>query len=86
MEATYRRPGFNCESLINANCDFSLKVQLLEHNYYYAMIDSVHVTHVLMLLAAAIEDEHLTLLQACYPDNTFRFLTRQECWPASPWR
>ena len=46
----YCRSGFNCESIINANCDFSPKVQLLRRNYYYAMIDSVHVTYVLTLL------------------------------------
>ena len=49
---SYRRPGFNCESLINANCDFSLRSQLLECNYYYVMIDSVHVAHVLTLLCS----------------------------------
>ena len=42
----YRRPGFNCESIINVNSDFSLRAQLLERNYYYQMINSVHVTHV----------------------------------------
>ena len=52
LHAIYHRPGFNCESLINANCDFSLKAQLLEHNYYYAMINSVHVTHMLTLLCS----------------------------------
>ena len=62
----YRRTGFNCKSLINVNCDLNLRSHLLEHSYYYAMIDSVHVTHVLTLLAATIKDEHLTLLEACY--------------------
>ena len=47
---THCRPGFNCESLINANCDFSLRAQLLEYNYYYAMTKSVPLTHVLTLL------------------------------------
>ena len=62
----YRRPGFNCAGLINANCDFGQRSHLLERNYYYAMIDSLHVTQVIILLAAAIKDEHLTLLEACY--------------------
>ena len=34
-----RRQGFNCESIINENCDFSPRAQLLERNYCYAMID-----------------------------------------------
>ena len=38
VAVTYQGPGFNCDSIINANCDFSPRVQLLEHNYY-AMID-----------------------------------------------
>ena len=39
----YRRPGFNCGSILNANCDLSPIAQLLERNYYYyAMINSVH--------------------------------------------
>ena len=50
LPGSYRRPGFNCESIINANCDFSPRAQLLKCTYYYAMIDSVHVTHILMLL------------------------------------
>ena len=33
------------EYIINANCDFSRRVQLLERNYYCAMIDSVHVPY-----------------------------------------
>ena len=30
------------------------------------MIDSVLITHVLMLLCSCDQDEHLTLLEACY--------------------
>ena len=30
----YRRPGFNCESLIKVNCNFNLRAQLLERNYH----------------------------------------------------
>ena len=52
IHVSYHRQGFNCESIINANCDFSWRAQLLERNYYYAMIGSVHVTHVLMLLCS----------------------------------
>ena len=36
--------------IINANGDFGPRVQLLECNYYYAMIDSMHLTHVLTFL------------------------------------
>ena len=38
------RLGFICVSIINANCDFSPRAQLLERNYYHTMIDSMHVT------------------------------------------
>ena len=30
----YRRTGFKCEHVIIANCDFSPRAQLLEHNVY----------------------------------------------------
>ena len=52
LYTVYRRPGFNCESIINANYDLSLRAQLLERNYYYTMIDSMHVTHVLTPLCS----------------------------------
>ena len=29
----YRRLGFNCESIVNAKCDFGLRAQLLERDY-----------------------------------------------------
>ena len=44
--------GFNFESIINANCDFSPKVQLLKYSHYYATIDSLHVyVHVIHMLS-----------------------------------
>ena len=61
----YRRPGFNCESIINVNCYFSPKAQLLQHNYYYQMIDSVHVTHVLTLLCSW--DQKMSILRYLKP-------------------
>ena len=33
----YRRLGFNCEYIINANRDFSSRVQLLERNIHVNM-------------------------------------------------
>ena len=82
----YHRLGFNRSSLINANCDFSLRLQLLvqiailvwDRNYYNAMIDSVRVTHVLMLLRSC--DQRWTsyatwsLLQV-QPSNSWRTRT-----------
>ena len=79
----YRRLGFNCESILNANYDFSLREQILEHNFYYAMIDSVHVIPVLTLLHSCDQRWASCATWSLLPVTTFQILSKQDCRPAS---
>ena len=82
----YCRLGFNCESIMNVNCNFSPKAQLLECNYYYAMIDSAHTTHMLMLFCSCNQKSASYPTWSLLPVTTFQLLTKQDRRPASPSR
>ena len=80
----YRRPGFNCECLINANFDFSLRARLLDCNYYCSIINSVHVTHLLTLNLQVRSKMNILRYLKPVTGNTFQLLMKEDCRPASP--
>ena len=76
----YCRPGFNCESVMNASCDFSLRAQLLLCNDRFCARDPrVNAT---LQLWSKMSNATWSLL----PVTTFQLLTKQDCQLASPRR
>ena len=77
----YRRLGFNCESLINANCNFSPRSQLLLCNDRFCVHNS-RVNATLQLRPKMIILHYLKPVT----NNTFQLITKQDCRAASPRR